>query len=673
MIGTANVNTADYSTLIGYNNKAVTGTYSTVVGTNNTLNKTGYVFGQGNTVGANNKGAVILGHSNTVDTNNGSGFLFGSHLTCTSSRGSYYIGQYNKEYISIYAAIANLFAVSIGDQNNPTNALEVKGNGDVYIYGAGGFTGANSDSESVKPIHSVLAALDTKASAVSHVSGEGYSIGTGNSATGENAFATGKDTLAAGDYSRSEGRGRRITLELYGDTAADSYEIKLSGAVPVGMNLFMDCTSEYNEVCNKTLDDLGEVTDCTEITAEMQTDPNSPYYDSHAHQYGPSYYLVTVSNYPQAVTAYDAYDAEIYLYYMTGAYGDYSHIEGDGTVAINDYETVVGQYNNPVEGALFTVGSGYSSSQPENAFLVSSSGNVYINGVGGYEGGDFSSATPINNMINVDTTNHTTILGNAQQIRYGFGYGGATDTTIIGNPTAVSGGYNGLEKVTYIGTGGTLSANNITRVGNGFVTMTEDDQCVIGNLDGNGGTGGQSGKLVLLTGPSGGAFNNGPGIPNDSVIAFNLASALSGGTSTVQVLEYTENNQSKVQYFVKDMGFVGSGTPLYTDHTGSNYNETNLDLKTYIKILLTKDEWESVSADNSGAVTIDSLSPYKHYEISGTHGLSSITISAFGYTRATRMHDYYIAFTTGTTAPTLTLPVSPAIRWKDGDDLTTNI
>lgn len=406
----------------------------------------------------------------------------------------------------------------------------------------------------------------------------------------------------------------------------------------------------------------------------MQTDSDSPYYDSYAHAWSPSYYIVTVSNYPQAVTAYDAYDAEIYLYYMTGAYGDYSHVEGDGTVAINDYETVVGQYNNPVEGALFTVGSGYSSSQPENAFLVSSQGNVYIKGVGGYEGGDFYSATPINGMINVNTSKHTTILGNTQQINSGIGYGGATDTTIIGNPTNISAGYNGLEKVTYIGTGGTLTANNITRVGNGYVTMSEDNQCIIGNLDGSGGTGSQKGKLVLLTGPSGGAFNNGPGIPNDSVIALNLASAVSGGTSTIEVLEYTENNQSKVQYFFKDMGFVGSGTPLYTDHTGSNYNETNLDLKTYIKILLTKDEWKSETADNTGAVTISSLSPYTHYEISSSSvDLSSITISAFGYTKAVRMHDYYIAFTTGATAPTLTLPVSPTIYWKDGDDLTTSI
>lgn len=100
-------------------------------------------------------------------------------------------------------------------------------------------------------------ALEENPSVVNYKQGEGYSIGTGNSATGEDAFATGKDTLAAGDYSRSEGRGRRNTLELYGDTAEDSYEIKLSGPVPVGMNLFMDCTSEYNEVCNKTLDDLG--------------------------------------------------------------------------------------------------------------------------------------------------------------------------------------------------------------------------------------------------------------------------------------------------------------------------------------------------------------------------------------------------------------------------------
>ena len=146
LIGAQNVNTGNYSTLIGINNKATAGNYPFAIGRKNVISSSGYLFGFDN-------------FANTTST----AFLFGQKLICENSRSGFYIGQYNKEYISNDASIANWFAVGCGDPNSPRqNGIEIKQNLDTYVYGVGGFTGANSDSSSVKPISTVISGLETK-------------------------------------------------------------------------------------------------------------------------------------------------------------------------------------------------------------------------------------------------------------------------------------------------------------------------------------------------------------------------------------------------------------------------------------------------------------------------------------------------------------------------------
>ena len=145
LIGTQNVNTGNYSTLIGFNNKATAGNYPFAIGRKNVINANGYTFGFDNFINTNGTSTA---------------FLFGQKLVCENNRGGFYIGQFNKEYISNDAAIANWFAIGCGDpKSSRQNAIEVKQNADTYIYGVGGFTGANSDSASVKPINTVITEL----------------------------------------------------------------------------------------------------------------------------------------------------------------------------------------------------------------------------------------------------------------------------------------------------------------------------------------------------------------------------------------------------------------------------------------------------------------------------------------------------------------------------------
>lgn len=62
----------------------------------------------------------------------------------------------------------------------------------------------------------------------------------------------------------------------------------------------------------------------------------------------------------------------------SGALGVASSTFGLGTVAINDYETVVGKYNAIIDGSLFTVGVGNSDNTRANAFNVFESGEIGI-------------------------------------------------------------------------------------------------------------------------------------------------------------------------------------------------------------------------------------------------------------------------------------------------------
>lgn len=60
---------------------------------------------------------------------------------------------------------------------------------------------------------------------------------------------------------------------------------------------------------------------------------------------------------------------------FSGAIGKYSNIKGIGNIALNDYETVVGQYNTPEIDSIFTVGCGTSYAR-NNAFRVDTNGNI---------------------------------------------------------------------------------------------------------------------------------------------------------------------------------------------------------------------------------------------------------------------------------------------------------
>lgn len=72
--------------------------------------------------------------------------------------------------------------------------------------------------------------------------------------------------------------------------------------------------------------------------------------------------------------------------YATCAFGDYSHTEGQQTYTSNTAEHACGKYNKSTSSVTqFSVGVGTSSTR-KNALEINASGDVYVKGIGSYDG-----------------------------------------------------------------------------------------------------------------------------------------------------------------------------------------------------------------------------------------------------------------------------------------------
>lgn len=89
----------------------------------------------------------------------------------------------------------------------------------------------------------------------------------------------------------------------------------------------------------------------------------------------------------------------------TEASGNYSHAEGVGTITNNEGEHASGKYNVSNSDTQFSIGIGTSKSVRKNAFEVNQNGDVYVNGIGGYDGTNPTNskdiATYLPNMVNI--------------------------------------------------------------------------------------------------------------------------------------------------------------------------------------------------------------------------------------------------------------------------------
>ena len=84
---------------------------------------------------------------------------------------------------------------------------------------------------------------------------------------------------------------------------------------------------------------------------------------------------------------------------LTMAIGNNSHASGYKTVANNNEEAAFGRFNKSNENTRFSIGIGTSEADRKNAFEVKENGDIYIKGLGGYEGNNSESSSNLSKVI----------------------------------------------------------------------------------------------------------------------------------------------------------------------------------------------------------------------------------------------------------------------------------
>ena len=88
--------------------------------------------------------------------------------------------------------------------------------------------------------------------------------------------------------------------------------------------------------------------------------------------------------------------------YGTATNGDYSHTEGVGTQTNNKGEHAEGTYNKSTTNVTrSSIGIGQGDGNRKNAFEVTDAGKVYINGIGGYNGTNVTTALSLQDFIQI--------------------------------------------------------------------------------------------------------------------------------------------------------------------------------------------------------------------------------------------------------------------------------
>ena len=85
--------------------------------------------------------------------------------------------------------------------------------------------------------------------------------------------------------------------------------------------------------------------------------------------------------------------------YKTQAMGKYSHAEGKNTISKNEAEHACGKYNLSNSDTRFSIGIGTSDSDRKNAVEVKQNGDVYITGIGGFDGVNYDNAKSVQETI----------------------------------------------------------------------------------------------------------------------------------------------------------------------------------------------------------------------------------------------------------------------------------
>lgn len=230
-----------------------------------------------------------------------------------------------------------------------------------------------------------------------------HSEGSGTKAGGVNSHAEGTQTVA-GPYSHAEGN----LTDASGDTAhAEGYKSKAFGQFSHAEG--SDCTCESGAPRSHA-EGFNTKTSAPNSHAEGNGSHVLQNGDC-GHCEGSGTWVWSFAGHAEGnqTQAWDTAHAEGYL---CQAQGTLSHAGGYGSHATGyasfahglavsttlDYEVSFGQYNATGPRTAFSIGVGTGEDARKNALEVSTSGNTYLYGVGGYDGTNADTAVPINQL-----------------------------------------------------------------------------------------------------------------------------------------------------------------------------------------------------------------------------------------------------------------------------------
>lgn len=399
-----------------------------------------------------NSYALAFGESNTA-TGWGS-VAIGSHVDATKT-GAVALGRYT------LASGVGAFAEGKGSGvDNPTTA---SGDGshaegvcskatNESAHAEGGF-GTNFSTASGMASHAEGASTASGTAA--------HSEGLGSEASGNEAHAEGKNTLASATASHAEGEDTKATA-VYAHAEGHGSEATASSAHAEGENCKAQAANSHAEGYGVTVSSTATGAHGEGFGGIIQGE--------YCHKEG--YATQAKGNYSHVEGCYsqaignashaegnsecrsDTGHSEGYLSVASGGRfnhvegfrcevvgGDGSHAEGKCTIARNIGEHACGIGNKSDGGQIFSIGIGVTGgidpdtgteigpdrildSNRKNAIAVHSVGNIYVYGVGGYDGTNFGAAGGAKTL---------------QQVLNEAGGGGVTDVKVDGASVVTSG------------------------------------------------------------------------------------------------------------------------------------------------------------------------------------------------------------------------------------------
>ena len=301
--------------------------------------------------------------------------------------------------------------IKVGKDASTVDTIYDSSSDSLFKHGSG----QNSVMVKVGPInasgnYSFAEGYDTTASGtISHAEGEG------TTASGYASHTEGSGTTASGDQSHAEGAGSRSAINnVSGNANVKVYNSSSMHGLNVGNVVSYDngSTVVYAKVTT--------VNSSTQFTLDKTLDASNALnkksinrltgvaYGDNSHAEGWGTAASGEASHAEGLETAASGDYSHAEGACTTASGEKSHAEGENTLARNTSEHAQGQFNKSnTDSSLFgdagntihSIGIGTSASTRKNAVEVMQNGDMYINGIGNYDGSNFIDASTLQEVV----------------------------------------------------------------------------------------------------------------------------------------------------------------------------------------------------------------------------------------------------------------------------------